>query len=129
MAKCFFTCVEQPTGGMFILDITAARKAIRDLKSKIASVEHIIRQLHGREAAEVYNPKTKKTNTLMFYRLIAPTIAHELSKICPEASLFIPWCEHKARRREFYSKRSLAKISVKNGISEDTVSNEAGCDV
>lgn len=129
MAKCFFTGVEQPTGGMFILDITAARKAIRDLKCQIASVEHIIRQLHGRDAAEVYNPKTKKPSTLMFYRLIAPTIEQALSKACPEARLFIPWCEHKARRREFYNKKALASASIKSRVAEDSASNEVEGDI
>lgn len=129
MAKCFFTGVEQTTGEMFILDIAAARKAIRDLKSQIASVEHIIRQLHGRDAAEVYNPKTKKPSTLMFYRLIAPTIAQALSKAYPEARLFIPWCEHKARRREFYNKKALATAPLKIRVAEDSASSEAGGDV
>lgn len=35
MAKCYFTGVDLPTQEMFVLDVTAARRAMRDLSSDL----------------------------------------------------------------------------------------------
>jgi hypothetical protein len=112
MAKCYFTGVEQPTEEMFILDNTAARKAVQNLRRQAAAVEQIMEQLNGKDAAEVYNCKFKKSLTLRFFRLVTPTVAQALSAACPEAGLFMPWHAFKARRRERIAKQKSSQQPV-----------------
>lgn len=81
MAKCFFTGIEQPTEEMFILNITAARKAVQKLRRQAAAVEQIMRQLYGKDEAEVYNHELKKSLTLRLFRLVTPTVAQALSAL------------------------------------------------
>ena len=112
MAKCFFTGVEQPTAEMFILDITAARKAVQNLRRQAAAVEQIMGQLNGKDSAEVYNHEMKKSLTLRYFRLVTPTVAQALSAACPEAGLFMPWNAFKARRRELIARRKSSRQPV-----------------
>jgi len=112
MAKCFFTGVEQPTEEMFILDITAARKAVQNLHRQAAAVEQIMRQLNGKDSAEVYNHEMKKSLTLRYFRLVTPTVALALSAACPDAGLFMPWDAFKARRRELIARRKTHRQPV-----------------
>lgn len=112
MAKCFFTGIEQPTEEMFILDITAARKAVRNLRRQAAAVEQIMGQLNGKDEAEVYNPKFKKSLTLRYFRLVTPMVAQALSAACPGAGLFMSWNAFKARRRELIAMRKSSQQPV-----------------
>ena len=127
MAKCYLTGVEHATEELYILDITAARKAVRDMRRQIAAIEQMIRQLHGRDATEVYNPVRKKQTILRQFRLISPTVANALSAASPYAALFITWGEFKAQRREFFAKHYPAEVwHIRKKSSGDPTATAGG---
>jgi hypothetical protein len=126
MAKCYFTGVEVPTEEMFILDVTTARKAVRELRRKAAAIELIMGQLNAKDDAEVYNPTTRITRTLRWYRLVSPTIAQALSAACPGGGLFMPWNAFKVRRQELIAMRKAAANPVSHADSSIDVADETG---
>ena len=119
MAKCFFTGVEQPIEEMFILDITAARKAMRNLRRQAAAVEQIVEQLHAKDEAEVYNPVAKISRTLRWFRVVTPTVAQALSAASPENRLFMPWTTFKAQRREYLAMRNTVAGRTSHDAHDD----------
>lgn len=98
MAKCFFTGVESPAQEMFVLDITAARRALRDLHQRVAAVERLIEQLNLKDDVAVYNIKRRQATTVRMFRLVNQRVADVLSSTYPWGKLFITWEEFQARR-------------------------------
>ena len=98
MARCFITGVEVPLEETRVLDISAAYRALRDLRHRAASVERIIQQLSPCDDAEAYDPVKRERYTRRDRRVICPRAAEIMSAAYPEGNLFIRWNEWRARR-------------------------------
>ena len=98
MARCFITGVELPLRETRVLDISAAYRALRDLRHRAASVERLIHQLGPYDDTEAYDPAKKEIYTRRDRRLICPKAAEMMTAVYPEGKLFIRWEEWRARR-------------------------------
>jgi hypothetical protein len=125
MAKCFFTGIESPAQEMFVLDAAAARRAVRDLRQRLAAVERLLLQLNAKDDAEVYDFKTHKPITIKEYRLVSATVAEALSASYPWTKLFMTWNEWRDRRLAF---RQMSSRNDQTDLHHSTSagSNEGG---
>ncbi len=99
MPKCFVTGLELAINKSFLLDITAARKAVFDLRKRLHSVEGIFEQLSTIDKQKFYDSKKKKNKIRHERRLVCSTIATLFSESYPEAALFISWKEYSNRKK------------------------------
>jgi hypothetical protein len=90
MPKCFLTGVEIDLETAHMLDLSAARHLLRDLRQRVASLERLIDQLGKRDIVEVSSPGTGPRSR-KDCRLISKTLAEALCSAFPERTLFIPW--------------------------------------
>jgi len=98
MPKCFLTGIEVPMENAYLLDCGAAKKALHNLKLRVAAVERIVAQLSPKDQTEVYDYKSKSTKVRPERRLVCQTVAAALSGSYPESPLFVAWPAFKARR-------------------------------
>ena len=105
MPRCFLTGIEVQMENACLLDCGAARRAVRDLKLRVAAVERIVEQLSPKDRAEVLDYKSQRIKVRPERRLVCQTVAAALSMSYPESPLFVAWPAFKARRpplfREF----------------------------
>lgn len=52
MAKCFVTGVEISLDEAYVLDGSAARRLLRDLRQRVASLQRLIEQLGSKDSAD-----------------------------------------------------------------------------
>jgi len=105
MPKCFLTGIEVPMENAYLLDCGAAKKALHNLKLRVAAVERIVEQLSPKDRAEVFDYRSQRIEVRPERRLVCQTVAAALSTSYPESPLFVAWPAFKARRpplfREF----------------------------
>jgi hypothetical protein len=110
MPKCFLTGIEIPTENACLLDCGAAKRALRDLKLRVATVERIMTQLSPKDETEVYDYKSKSTKVRPERRLVCQTVAAALAESYPESPPFVAWPAFTARRRQENSPAALPPI-------------------
>ena len=98
MPKCFLTGIEIPMENAYLLDCGAAKRALRDLKLRLAAVERLVAQLSPKDETEVFDYKSKSVKVRPQRRLVCQTVAAALSESYPECPLFVAWPAFKTRR-------------------------------
>jgi hypothetical protein len=98
MARCFITGVELKLEESYVLDITVAHRALRELRQQAASLERIIQQLGQRDDTEIFDRKKGEPAIRKDRRLVSPSVAEALSAAYPQKKLFIQWTEWRSRR-------------------------------
>jgi hypothetical protein len=109
MAKCFITGIDLQASEAWLLDRGAVKRALRDLKDRLAAVERIAAQLSPVDKTEFFDPKSKTTRTVAQRRLVCATVAQALAASYPEAALFIAWREFLKRKPADQGKSSRSK--------------------
>lgn len=104
MSKCFITGVEMNISNAYILDISAAHRAMRNMRQRMATLERLTQQLSPHDDAEVYDVRQNKHVTRKFRRLVSAQVAAALSAACPEETMFLSWDEWTARNRKIMAK-------------------------
>ena len=101
MAKCYFTGVEAPAQEMFVLDVAAARKALKDLRQRTSAVERLMEQLNVKDDEAIYDIKRRRSINIKVFRLINKGVAEVLSATYPWMEIFIGWDDFLMRRRMY----------------------------
>jgi hypothetical protein len=101
MARCYLTGVEIPLDEAFVLDLTAAHQAARDLKEKLTRVERLVSQLGATDPVPIA-PGLQQQLTRRDRRVVSASVARVLGEACPERALFIPFRAWRARGRALF---------------------------
>ena len=101
MAKCFITGIELPVVETSVLDISAAYRALRDLRQRVSVLERLIEQLSPKDDVDIYDVRIHDTVVRRDRRLVSPSVTQALSAAYPEGVLFITWTEWRSRRPFF----------------------------
>jgi len=101
--KCFLTGIELKEQEAFTLDLSAARKAIRELKSRAVAIEKLIINLG--EIDKVQTPSGMQRRR----RIVCSQIAEALSASFPGANIFISW-------QQWVIKSRFNRSNIKQGI-------------
>ena len=121
MAKCFITGVELKMSAAYVLDIHAARGALRDMRQRISALERLIQQLGPSDPEEVYDAKKHKQRTIKNRRLVSAEVANALCVASPGNNVFLPWTEWYSRRRALIAKYlTAARAHKKNENRRDS---------
>ncbi len=128
MAKCFITGVELNISNSYVLDISAAQRALISLRQRVASLERLIQQLSPRDNAEVYDVRKHQPVTKKFRRLVSAQVASALSATYPEETLFLRWGEWSARRRAilvkyFGAPKTAERTAIENDAGGDPIAS------
>ena len=99
MARCHITGVWLRPEDAYVLDITEAHAALRNLKHQVHEIESLLEQLGQYDEVEKVGRKEGKTFTCVECRLVSPSMADVLAQTCPERNLFIPWAEWRKTSR------------------------------
>jgi hypothetical protein len=118
MVRCFLTGVEMNLEDAFLLDLSAVKHVLRDLKQKSLILERLVDQLGPPDRVEAPNLKGGKPKHRKDRRLVSETMASVLSAACPERNIFICWSDWRSRRR---SPVQMAKEFQKTRKSEACV--------
>lgn len=97
MPKCFLTGVEVSFEDAFLLDSSAARHLLKDLKERIASLERMIEQLGAVDKVELPNPSSGQKRVRKDRRLVSQSVAEVLQSGFPEKCLFLTWRSWRSR--------------------------------
>ena len=129
MSKCFITGVEMNISKTYVLDISTAHRALRNLKARVSTLERLLQQLSPLDSALAYDVRQHKHVTRKFRRLVSAQVAAALSAACPEETLFFSWEEWNARQRKIMEKYRKAPKpdKVEKSVATDTAANES-CD-
>lgn len=93
MAKCFLTGIEVALENAYVLDRGATRRALRNLRERLAALERLLSQLGPKDSVERFDPRSKTTKARVENRLVCPSVAAALAASYPESPLFITWKE------------------------------------
>jgi len=104
MAKCFITGVELKISEAHVLDIYAARGALRDMRQRVSALERLIQQLSPSDDEEVYDAKKHKQITIKNRRLVSAEVAKALCAASPGNNVFLLWTEWYSRKRALLAK-------------------------
>jgi hypothetical protein len=98
MPKCFFTGIEIQMEDAYLLDRGAAKRALHNLRLRLAAVERLVLQLSPKDEVEAYDYKSQSAKVRPQRRLVCATVAGALSASYPESPLFVAWPKFAARR-------------------------------
>ena len=99
MAKCFITGVEIPIHEAYVLDVTEARRAIRDLSNRIKAIEKLVVNLGERDIVSVESIDGGSASSRWEFRLVSGTVAKAMSEACPGKEIFATLGELRERRK------------------------------
>jgi len=99
MAKCFITGVEIPIQEAYVLDITEARRAIRDLSNRIKAIEKLVVNLGERDIVPVVSSDGGSPSSRAEFRLVSGTVAKAMSEACPGKEIFATLSNLRERRK------------------------------
>lgn len=111
MAKCFFTGVEAPSKEMYVLDVPAAHRVLRDLRKRIAVIERLVEQLGMKDDVELYDIRRRQSRTIRMFRMVSRRAAEVLAVAYPWQQLFITWEEFKTRLIACREMRMASKVA------------------
>ncbi len=118
MPKCFFTGIEIQMEDAYLLDCGAAKRALRNLKLRVAAVERIVSQLSPKDEVEAYDRKSKTTKVRAERRLVCATVAGALSASYPESPLFVAWPKFAERRPPVFPELAAVAGAAKKAGQE-----------
>ncbi|MFB3906042.1 MAG: hypothetical protein ACE15E_21570 [Acidobacteriota bacterium] len=98
MAKCYLTGVDLALTDAWVLDEGAARRALRDLRLKVATLERLLQELGQRDEVEAVDRESGSRFIRRDRRLVTVCVAKALSEGWPAITLFVPWPEWHERR-------------------------------
>jgi len=116
MPKCFFTGIEIQMEDAYLLDRGAAKRALRNLRLRLAAVERLVSQLGPKDEVEAYDHRSNSTKVRSERRLVCATVAGALSASYPECPLFVAWPKFAARRPPVFpemAKESRIAVAAK----------------
>jgi hypothetical protein len=116
MPKCFFTGIEIQMEDAYLLDRSAAKRALRNLRLRLAAVERLVSQLSPKDDVEAYDHRSNSTKVRSERRLVCATVAGALSASYPESPLFVAWPKFAARRPPVFPE--MAKASPVAGAAK-----------
>jgi tRNA G46 methylase TrmB len=102
MAKCYLTGIEIPTEESFLLNIGVANQAVKDLRSKLGSLERLLSQLGPKDEVDIYSVGEGKKVTRKDRRLVCKSLADSLEAALPDSGLFMSWEEYRNQRKEWF---------------------------
>ena len=102
MAKCFLTGIEIALENAYVLDRGTTRRALRNLRERLAALERLLAQLGPKDSVERFDPRSKTTKARAECRLVCPSVAAALAASYPESPLFITWKEFMNRRSPLF---------------------------
>jgi len=117
MAGCFITGIELTLEESYMLDITVAHRALKELRRQAASLERLIQQLGQRDDAEVFDRRNGQMTVRKDRRLVSPSVAQALSAAYPQKQLFIQWTEWRSRKLEpavILTRQALSLVKLIN---------------
>jgi len=124
MAKCFITGVDMSIHDAYMLDRTAANRAVKDIRQQLAALERLIEQLGSIDDAEVFDIRKHETVIRRDRRLVTSSVAATLSAAYPKEKLFITWEEWRLRRSNTFGwmlpqKETDSQIQAGGGEQDD----------
>jgi len=99
MARCYLTGVDVPLEESYVLDLTAAHRALRELKEKVATLERLIAQLGPTDAVSIPNRAGGGVFLRKDRRVVSRSMAAALGAVSPDRDLFLPWAQWRGRAR------------------------------
>lgn len=128
MSKCFITGVEMNIFDSYVLDISAARRGLRNMRERMATLERLIEQLSPHDDAVIYDLRKHKYVTKKFRRLVSAQVAAALSAACPEETMFLSWDNWTTRNRKLMAKyRKAPKVDTPaKPVTVNTSENKHG---
>jgi len=102
MAKCYLTGIEIPTEESFLLNIGVANRAIKELRSKLGTLERLLSQLGPKDEVDIYSVGEGKKITRRDRRLVCKSLADSLAAALPDSGLFMSWHEYREQRKEWF---------------------------
>ncbi|MGO8735221.1 MAG: hypothetical protein ACLQVM_20785 [Terriglobia bacterium] len=119
MSKCFLTGIEVPLESAFVLDRGATKRALRNLRERLAALERLLSQLGQKDSVERFDPRSKTMKARVENRLVCPSVAAALATSYPESPLFITWKEFMKRRSQVFPDSPKQKGKAQAG-KQDT---------
>ena len=71
MSKCFLTGIEVPLESAFVLDRGATKRALRNLRERLAALERLLSQLGQKDIRERFDPRSKTMKARVENRLVS----------------------------------------------------------
>jgi len=112
MPKCFITGIEIDLQDSWLLDRSAATRALSRLRERLDAIERLVSQLSAQDQVQVHDYRSGVDKARRQRRLICPTVATALSVSNPEFPLFISWKDFRAVRPPVFPKLQAAAIPV-----------------
>ena len=101
--RCAVTGVEVPLDDAFVLDVTAARQRVRELRSQLATLQRAIDNFNT-TVVEVGGPTPRRYHARVMFSLgVAAAFDAGVTR-----DLFIPWPEHLRRAAGLLAQRLLS---------------------
>jgi hypothetical protein len=97
---------------MFVLDVPAARRALRDLRKRICAVERLMAQLNAKDDVELYDIRLRQSRTIKMFRLVNGRVADAFSDVYPDQQLFITWDDFKVRLNRYRQMRLAGRVAA-----------------
>ena len=113
MAKCFVTGIELAIREAFVLDTSAAHRALLNLRHRVCSLERLIAQFSHYDEVEVYDVRRHQMVKQKYRRVVSSQVSALLCAAYPETKLFISWPDWKERRREIMERYPGAALRHK----------------
>lgn len=101
MARCYLTGVGIPLDEAFVLDLTVAHRAMRELQERLATLERLTAQLGENDRITVRHRGGSGSHTRQDRRIVSKAVAAALSEACSDAELFVAWDVWRTRGRSF----------------------------
>jgi hypothetical protein len=122
MIRCFLTGIEMRLEDSYVLDISEARHALRDLRQQVITLERLVEQLGEYDHVEVQDKKGKR-RVRKDRRLVSESMAKALSAACPAKRIFLPWREWCAQRPFKIGRPAVARAQSQ-GVAAQSAEDE-----
>jgi hypothetical protein len=123
MAKCFLTGIEVVLENAYVLDRGATKRALHNLRDRLAALERLLLQLGPKDSVERFDPRSQTTKARAEHRLVCASVAAALAASYPESPLFVTWKEFMSRRPPKFPGSPKPKGSADPGKQD--IRNEA----
>lgn len=108
MVRCFLTGVEMQLEDAYVLNVSVARHALRDLHQQVTALERLVDQLAECDRTEGHDKKGKRF-VRRDRRLVSESMAKALSAAYPQKELFVTWREWHAQQPFRVNKPAAAR--------------------
>jgi hypothetical protein len=101
MVKCYLTGLDIHLHDAWVLNVTEAYKALKEINQQAMTIARLIEQLKPWDEIQIYDHVRQENINKKGRRLICTEIAKALSQIHPGKKLFLNWQEWKLKKRHF----------------------------